>query len=124
MSFDQATVEALRSTMTIDLTTIGRISGEPRTVEIWWFHVEGRFIITGTPGPRDWLANVRHNPAVVITAPLGDFAGTAVEIDDEGFRRAVFTHPDIGWYKSQAELAALIATAPMIEVVFDDPSDD
>jgi hypothetical protein len=116
MSLEQSTIEQLRSTMTIDLTTIGRTSGQPRTIEIWWFHVEGRFIITGTPGPRDWLANVRSEPTVVITSPHGEFHGTAIEIADPIFKRAVFTHPDIGWYQTQAQLDDLVETAPMIEV--------
>jgi hypothetical protein len=117
---DQATTDHLKSTMTIDLTTIGRTSGEPRTIEIWWFHVEGRFVITGTPGPRDWLANVRQNSAIVITAPQGEFHGTAVEIDDPTFKRTVFTHPGIGWYRTQAQLEALIETAHMIEIHFNE----
>lgn len=119
---NQATTDYLKSTMTIDLTTIGRMSGEPRTIEIWWFHVEDRFVITGTPGPRDWLANVRQNPAIVITAPKGEFHGTAVEIDDPNFKRTVFTHPGIGWYQTQAQLEALIETAPMIEIHFNEAS--
>ena len=116
MPLDQDTIDHLRSTMTIDLTTIGRTSGEPQTIEIWWFHVEQRFIITGTPGPRDWLANVRRNPAVVVTSPHGRFAGSAIEIGDKVFKRTVFTHPDIGWYQTQAQLDTLINTAPMIEI--------
>ena len=117
MPLDQSTIDQLKSTMTVDFTTIGRSSGLPRTIEIWWFHVEGRFIITGTPGPRDWLANVRQDPSVVISSAHAEFAGTAVEIDDRSFRRTVFRHPNTDWYTTQAELSALIETAPMIEVV-------
>lgn len=109
-------IARLARTRTVDLTTIGRRSGQPRTVEIWWFHVDGRFIITGTPGRRDWLANARANPAVVISAPNGDFEGTIEEIDDPQFRHRVFTDPQIGWYRTQAQLDNLIETAPMIEV--------
>jgi len=109
-------VAFLARTRTVDLTTIGRRTGEPRRVEIWWFHVDGRFIITGTPGRRDWLANVRANPEVVISAPIGAFPATVTEIDDEDFRRRVFMDPQIGWYRTQAELDRLVATAPMIEV--------
>lgn len=109
-------IDRLARTRTVDLTTIGRRSGQPRTVEIWWFHVDGRFIITGTPGRRDWLANVRANPSVMISAGNGAFAGTATEIDDRDFRRRVFTDPHIGWYRTQAELDHLVATAPMIEI--------
>lgn len=51
---------------TIDLTTIGRRSGRPSRIEIWWFYIEGTFIITGTPGARDWYANVLADPNVSI----------------------------------------------------------
>jgi deazaflavin-dependent oxidoreductase (nitroreductase family) len=111
--------DALSKVRTIDLTTTGRKSGEPRTIEIWWFHVDGRFVITGTPGQRDWLANVRENPEVTISTHLGDFPATAVEIDDSAFRRRVFTHPEVGWYATQEDLDHLVLTAPMVEIHFD-----
>lgn len=111
-------IESLARTRTVDLTTIGRRSGQPRTVEIWWFHVDGRFIITGTPGRRDWLANVRTDPRVTISAEIGDFTGTAAEVEDDEFKRRVFTDPQISWYRTQAELDHLVATAPMIEIDF------
>ncbi len=111
-----AALERLKRTRTVDLTTIGRRSGLPRTVEIWWFHVDDRFIITGTPGRRDWLANIRANPHVTISTPFGEFHATVREIDDAAFRRRVFEAPEIGWYASQADLQRLVDTAPMIEV--------
>ena len=111
-------LDRLAGTRTVDLTTIGRRSGEPRTVEIWWFHVDGRFIITGTPGRRDWLANVRADPGVVVSDRVGSYRGTATEIDDVEFRRRVFQDPQIGWYATQAELDQLVGSAPMIEVSF------
>ena len=106
--------------MTIDLTTVGRASGEPRRLEIWWFCVDGRFIITGTPGPRDWYANVLSNPAIVVHVDGRDIDATAVPISDPTFRRMVFTHPQTSWYSSMAELEELVETSPMIEVVFAD----
>ena len=119
MTIEAIDIDRLARTRTVDLTTIGRRSGAPRTVEIWWFHVDGRFIITGTPGRRDWLANVRANPNVVISAPFGSFDGTATEIDDAEFRHRVFTDPQIGWYRTQSELDRLVDTAPMIQVHFE-----
>lgn len=106
---------------TIDLTTFGRTSGLPRTVEIWWFHVDGRFIITGTPGRRDWLANVRSRPDVVIGVSGFEVEAIATEVDDPEFRRRVFTHSETRWYSSQAELDHLVRTAPMIEISLDLP---
>jgi hypothetical protein len=105
--------------MTIDLTTIGRRSGRPARIEIWWFNIEDRFIITGTPGKRDWYANVLADPAVTIHVPFGDYPGCAVVVTDPSFKRRVFTDPEISWYRTQTELDELVATAPMIEIRLD-----
>lgn len=112
-------VEELAAIRTIELTTIGRRSGSPARIEIWWFHVEGRFIITGTPGKRDWYANVLANPHVIVHTAAGDITGTATPISDRALRHRVFTHPDVGWYQTQAELESLVATSPMIEIRLD-----
>lgn len=117
MALHESTIKSLAATRTIDLTTIGRRSGEHRTIEIWWFHVDDRFIITGTPGRRDWLANVRADNSVLISTSFGEYIGNAIEIDDPEFRRSVFTDPSTSWYTTQEELDALVDTAPMIEVV-------
>lgn len=111
--------DRLASHLTIDLTTTGRRSGQPRTVEIWWFRVDERFVITGTPGRRDWLANVLQDPRVTIHVDGQDLPATVTPVDDEVFRHRVFTDPRTSWYSSQAELDRLIATAPMVEVTFD-----
>lgn len=109
-------LERLASHRTIDLTTFGRKSGLPRRIEIWWFRVDGRFIITGTPGRRDWVANVMHDPRVIVHIDGHDIETTATPILDWDFRRTVFTQPETSWYKTQDELDRLIRVAPMIEV--------
>jgi hypothetical protein len=119
MSIDPATAVKLAATRTIELTTIGRRSGIPARIEIWWFHIDGRFIITGTPGPRDWYANVLEEPAVTIHSPFGDVRGRAHPVTDRGLRHRVMTDAQLSWYQTQAELDALVATSPMIEIILD-----
>ena len=111
-------IERLARVRTVDLTTYGRRSGLPRRIEIWWFHFEDRFIITGTPGRRDWLANVLADPRVVVHVLGEDIEAAASVIDDFEFRRRFFTRPETSWYSSQAQLDLLVDTAPMIEVTF------
>lgn len=111
-------LEALASHQTIQITTTGRRSGQPRRVEIWWFHVDGRFIITGTPGRRDWMANLYADPRLTIHVRGRDIPAIASPVRDEAFRRTVFTRPQTMWYSSQAELDHLVATAPMVEIHF------
>lgn len=115
---DSVIIEKLSAQLTIDLTTYGRLSGEPRRIEIWWFRVDGRFVITGTPGTRDWMANVRSNPQIIVHAGGLDINATAVVVEDAGFRRTVFSQEQTRWYSTQAEFDRLVETAPMIEVVF------
>jgi hypothetical protein len=78
--------------------------------------LEGRFVITGTPGPRDWVANVRADPAVQIHVDGETVDAIAIPVDDPGFRRRFFEHRSASWYSSTAELDALIQTAPMVVV--------
>lgn len=108
--------EWLAARRTIDLTTVGRKTGEPRRIEIWWFHVDGRFIVTGTPGRRDWLANIRVNPDIVIHVDGMEIRARAIPIDDRAFRRRVFTRPHTAWYTTQAELERLVERSPMVEI--------
>lgn len=109
-------LERLATRRTIDITTTGRKTGLPRRVEIWWFYFEGRFIITGTPGRRDWLANLINDPRMTVHIDGRDIEATGTPILDYDFRRQVFTHPATSWYSSQEELDALVRMAPMIEV--------
>jgi hypothetical protein len=75
--------------------------------------------LTGTPGSRDWLANVKADPRVVVEAGGIRVAGKAREVTDRGFKRRFFE--DAPWAEarwSQAGLDRLVAESPMIEVEF------
>ncbi|HUP17646.1 MAG TPA: nitroreductase family deazaflavin-dependent oxidoreductase [Acidimicrobiia bacterium] len=116
---DTTTVIRLARTRTVDLVTIGRKSSQPQRVEIWWFYFEDRFIITGTPGRRDWYANILANPRVVIETRHGDFPASASAVPDQPFRSRFFSDGAARWYSTQAEFDALVKTAPMIELDLD-----
>ena len=113
--------EELADDPTIDITTTGRRSGEPRRVEIWMLDVDGRFFITGTPGPRGWLANLRADPHLTVHLKRHahtDLDAVATEVTDAPTRRLVLEHLTARWYRGQVPLDELIETAPMIEVTF------
>ncbi|MGA8047490.1 MAG: hypothetical protein WCA30_14610 [Dermatophilaceae bacterium] len=61
-----------------------------RRVEIWYVVIDGQ-IVTGTPGPRHWLANLReHRGAVLhLQEPAVDLPVTALEVTDLAARRRV-----------------------------------
>jgi deazaflavin-dependent oxidoreductase (nitroreductase family) len=116
----QLDLDALAEHQTIQITTHGRKTGRPRRVEIWWFRVDDRFIITGTPGRRDWLANLDADPRLTIHVGGHDIEATATRITDMSFRRKVFTRPQTSWYSSEAELNHLVMAAPMVEIHISD----
>jgi deazaflavin-dependent oxidoreductase (nitroreductase family) len=47
---------------TIDITARGRKTRQLRRTEIWFHHIDGQVYITGTPGRRDWYANLSAHP--------------------------------------------------------------
>jgi deazaflavin-dependent oxidoreductase (nitroreductase family) len=106
-------------TGTCDLTTVGRRSGRRRRVEIWYVVVDGLIAVTGTPGTRNWLANLRENPDAVLHLrdPARDVAVRAAEVTDEARRRRVATEawrlqP---WYADQPyTLDDWVAGSPMV----------
>ena len=108
--------------ITVDITTIGRHSGEPRRIEIWIVRVGDRGIGGGTPGRRDWLANLRADPSITVhfkeQGVRVDVHGRAVEILDRNERREVWEHRSTDWYRSQTPVEELIASAPTVEVHF------
>jgi deazaflavin-dependent oxidoreductase (nitroreductase family) len=116
--------DELRDDPTVDITTTGRRSGLPRRVEIWMLDVDGRFFITGTPGRRDWLANLVAEPRFVVHLKRHarvDLDARAVPVTDEATRRQVLEHLTAEWYRTQAKLDVLLETAPMVEVVLEPP---
>ena len=113
---------ALTADMTIDITTTGRRSGEPRRIEIWFLNVDGEIYITGTPGPRDWFANLQANPALTFHLKESlnvDLDAIAVTVADRDERRRVFADPSAEWYLRQGDSHDdLIADAPMVRLNF------
>jgi deazaflavin-dependent oxidoreductase (nitroreductase family) len=118
---DDRTREALADDLTIDITTTGARTGQPRRLEIWMLHIDGRYFITGTPGRRDWLANLTANPDFTVhlkQAVHADLAARAAVVTDEETRRAVLAHATATWYRGEVPLDDLVAAAPMVEVTF------
>ena len=55
---DDTIRKALDTDRLVDITTIGRKTGQPHRIEIGFHWIEDDLFICGTPGPRGWLANL------------------------------------------------------------------
>jgi deazaflavin-dependent oxidoreductase (nitroreductase family) len=113
---------ALATDETIDITTMGRKSGQPRRIEIWFRQVNGRTYITGTPGPRDWYANLLENPNFTFhlkESVQADLPARARFVLTPDERRTILADPVMAWYHEQVEsLADLVQGSPLIQVLF------
>lgn len=62
-----------------DITTIGRKTGLPRRIEIYFHAFDGEHFLTGRPGrKRDWQANIEANPEFTLHLKRGVTADVPV----------------------------------------------
>ena len=116
---------ALARGLTCDITTTGRTSGKPRRIEIWYFMLDERVYITGTPGPRDWMANLLADPRMVFHVKEGaqaDLPARATPIADPAERRRILgaVMRSNSWFSAQSyDLDAWVAASPLVAVDFE-----
>jgi deazaflavin-dependent oxidoreductase (nitroreductase family) len=113
---------ALERGHTIDITTTGRRSGEPRRIEIVFHNIDGRIYISGTPSPRKrrWLANLEADPHLTFHLKgkvRADLPATARVITDQAERQAIFPHVARNWRRNDVD--TMVRYSPLIEVTFD-----
>jgi deazaflavin-dependent oxidoreductase (nitroreductase family) len=119
---DERVRRALETDRTIDITTIGRHSGEARRIEIWFYRYDGRFFLSGSPGRRDWYANLLANPEFTFHlkgSVQADLLARARPITDEPERREVIRGilQELG--RGSGRLEEWVAASPLAEVEFD-----
>ena len=112
---------ALSRGHTIDITTTGRRSGEPRRIEIVFHNIGGRIYISGTPArsKRDWLLNLEAHPDFTFHLKgrlKADLPATARVITDEAERREVLPYVARNWGRNDVEV--MVRYSPLIEVTF------
>ncbi len=122
---------ALERDRTIDITTVGRHTGLPRRIEIWFHRVDGHLYLTGKPGHRGWYANLLHNPEFTFhlkASARADLLARATAIVDVEPRREILRQilENLGaWRRVRSwmwrfNLEAWVADSPLVEVVLEE----
>ena len=106
-------LQTLNHESVVHLTVIGRKSGKPHTVKIW-FAVDaskGKVYVTSARGSNaQWVKNLRKTPHAKLRIANTTFNGTAVWLDDERVKSEILPlffrkyflakiFKWIGWYK-------------------------
>jgi deazaflavin-dependent oxidoreductase (nitroreductase family) len=108
---------------TIDITTNGRRSGQPRRIEIVFHRIDGRIWISGIPSRRKraWLANLEADPRLTfhLKGPLAvaDLPATARVVTDPDERRPILARVAQAWRRT--DLDRMVEQSPLIEVTVD-----
>ena len=70
--------------MFLYLTTIGRRSGLPREIEIWYTERDGRYyVIAEHRDQAQWVRNIRAQPQVTVRLGERRFSGSARVVDGD-----------------------------------------
>lgn len=117
-AMDARVQRALEQDRTIDITTRGRTSGRARRIEMWFHNVDGRLYLTGTPGTRDWYANLRLHPEFTFHLKervRADLPARATPVLDVRRRRRILTRilENLG---HPGDLDAWVKASPLVEV--------
>ena len=118
---DDAVRSALAHRQVIDLTTIGRRSGEQRRIEIFLHSLNGRLFISGTPFPghtRAWIYNVAADPHVTVHlkgSTVADVPATARVVTDPAERRPLIEAAAATWGRDDIDL--MMEQSPLIEII-------
>lgn len=119
---DEGIRSALARPQTIDMTTTGRRTGQPRRIELVYHVIEGRIIISGMPGRRDWYANLLAYPHLTFHlkgAVSADLPAIARPITEPAERRRVMEAVTRNWRASD-RIETFLRRSPLIEVTFED----
>lgn len=106
------------------LTTVGRRTGRPHEIEIWFAALDGRlYMMAGGRMRADWVRNLIRTPGVSVRIRDETRRGTARVLDEEGepeldarVRRVVAEK--YGEVEANGELSAWGKSALPVEVTF------
>lgn len=118
---DEQIRKALTTNQTIDITTIGRSTRQPRRIETALFVVDDQPYLSGFPGKRDWYANLLVNPAFTLhlkQSVVADLPAIATPITEQAARRAVM-RPLLHRINLSSELDAWVAASPLVSISVD-----
>jgi len=119
-AINELVARALSRGHTIDITTTGRRSGQPRRIELVFHNIDGRVVLSGLPGRRSWYANLLADPRFTFHlkgAVKADLPATARAILEPEERQTVMARVANNWGRNDLEV--MLRRSPLVEVRFE-----
>ena len=116
---DDAIQQAMERDLTIDITTTGCKTGQPRRIEIWFHHLDGDLYLTGLPRPCSWYANLSAHPDFTFhlkESTQADLPARATPVLDPVVRRDVIARIQNKLGRTGSDLEARVAESPLMKV--------
>jgi deazaflavin-dependent oxidoreductase (nitroreductase family) len=116
---DEKVRRALSRGHTVDITTTGRQSGQPRRIEVVFHNIDGRLYISGLPRRqrRSWLANLDADPTMTfhLKGPVkADLPARARILVDPAERETVLRRIAQAWRRTDVD--TMVSWSPLVEV--------
>ena len=119
---DKAIRSALAVDELIDITTIGRNSGKPRRIEIWFHYLNETIYLASRPAKRSWNANLLANPNFTFHFKQSlqkDVNALATPVTNPTTKRNVFAQMrEVELRMAHIDLEVWVAESPLIQVEF------
>ena len=119
---EQRIQRALARPHRIDITTTGRRSGLARRIELVFHVFDGKVVISGSPGRRDWYANLVADPHLTfhLKGPIqADLPAVARPITEPVERQRIMEAVARNW-GVEDRFEVFLRRSPLIEVLFED----
>ena len=89
---DASTLASLNRTSLLELTVVGRKTGTPRTVTIWFVATQDKiYVSSGRGSDSHWVKNLKQTPTVTCRIGSTCLPGVAVWVEGERVRETVFS---------------------------------
>ncbi len=111
--------QGLEQDLTIDITTTGRQSGDPRRIEIWFHNLDGDLYITGLPRRCNWYANFLSHPDFIFhlkETTQADIPARATPVLEPDERRDVISRIQKKLGRSGDDLEERVEGSPLVKV--------
>ena len=88
---DPHSLASLNRKSLLELTVVGRKTGTPRTVKIWFVTTQDKiYVSSGRGSNSQWVKNLKQTPTVTCQIGATRFQGVAVWLEEKRVRDTVF----------------------------------